>query len=106
MRKKASSASKSSDDDEPTKKEADIVEKNDKIHNQLLLASTITALGRKEQPNSTCHIINVSLLHLNEFNAEYEYELSQSSMPSELLESEHKLLKARQNLIAEIEQNH
>lgn len=105
MNKKANS-SKKNYDDETSKEEIDIEHKNKLIHNQLLLASTITALGRTEQPSSASHIINVSLLHLNEFNVEFEYELSQNSLPVELLESEHKLLKARENLLAEIEQQH
>ncbi|KAK8889458.1 hypothetical protein M9Y10_034205 [Tritrichomonas musculus] len=85
--------------------EAPPVDDNALIHNQLLLASTVTSLNRNEQSSLASQVINVSLLHLNEFNAEYEYELSQNSMPIELLDSERKLLKARQNLLAVIEQN-
>lgn len=105
MKKKSKSTKKLSEDEENIRKEADEVDRNTSIHNQLLLASTITALGRTEQPNFASHVINVSLLHLNEFNAEFEYELTQNSMPMELLESEHKLLYARQILLTEIEQN-
>ena len=68
------------------------------FNNQLLFSSVITAFGRNNKNDHIEQLINNSLLHLNEFNAEFEAELQKTSMPSEILEMEKKLLNEQEKL--------